>query len=486
MDIGGKTTIVEQCHTDIDEDIAALSALHSRKNTLASIFPPEILVTIFTYIVEENIYTDIPRRGGAPTPMIVTHICRHWRQVALECPSLCTFIDCLSAPWVPIMLERSKEAALVVTYVLELCTLPTVVDRVLDCLSSQPAPLLQIFNYTVLGSYDPRISVRPISDTIFQGRAPLLRSVELEECAFLLTSRTLSGLETLDMRQIDSSPHLTLSQLLSALRRMPDLKLLVLWLSSRISEDTELFSKVPFTRLRRISLDGAIQTAVSLFSHIVFPADARIGLYLTEIESPQRFSDLFSAIHKDLDESFPIIRSLCASFHDTVALRFSTSLANIPNSDIRFCIQFEYSGNPAIIFVICRMIPHCKIQNLSIPTSFDLSQNFWRGGSAHLPELESIYLSWTPIADFILALMTAGMSIVYPLLCTLELEHIDFGCDELEDLREIARMRAKCGFGIQKLRLTGCMNVSEVNMQLLEGVIADVVWDRCVWTGRRG
>ncbi|KAG1887827.1 hypothetical protein F4604DRAFT_1570521 [Suillus subluteus] len=121
MDIRGKTTLVEQCRTDIDKDIAASSALHSRKNTLTSIFslPPEILVTIFTYIVEEEnskIYTGIPRRGGAPTPMIVTHVCRHLRQVALECPSLWTFIDCLSAPWVPIMLERSKQAALVVIY----------------------------------------------------------------------------------------------------------------------------------------------------------------------------------------------------------------------------------------------------------------------------------------------------------------------------------------------------------------------------------
>ncbi|KAG1887832.1 hypothetical protein F4604DRAFT_2038492, partial [Suillus subluteus] len=284
MDIRGKPTLVEHCRTDIDEDIAALSALRSRKNTLVSIFslPPEILVTIFTYIVEEEnfkIYTGMPRHGGAPTPMIVTHVCRHLRQVALECPSLWTFIDmdCLSAPWVPIMLERSKQAALVVIYsapsaqeywplvqllsqlprikVLKLCTFSVDVDRILGYLSSQPAPLLQTFKYEV---HDPRISIRPISDSIFQGRAPLLRSVELAECAFILTSHVFSGLQTLVLKQFDSSPHFTLSQLLSALRRMPDLELLRLScdLSPRISEDTELFDQVPLTRLRRIVLDG--------------------------------------------------------------------------------------------------------------------------------------------------------------------------------------------------------------------------------------
>ncbi|KAG1876639.1 hypothetical protein DFJ58DRAFT_740861 [Suillus subalutaceus] len=509
----GGTTLVEQCRTDIDKDIAALfaslSALRSRRNALASIFslPPEVLVNIFIYFVEEGnfkIYTGIPRRGGAPILMIVTHVCRHWRQVALECPSLWTFIDidCLSAPWVPIMLERSKKAALVVIYnepsspeywplvqllsqlprikVLKLCTFSIVVDLILDCLSSEPAPLLQIFNYKVLGNHDPRISVRPISDSIFQGRAPLLRSVELAECAFILTSHVFSGLQTLDLRQIGPSPHLTLSQLHSALKRMPDLELLTLFLSSRISEDTELFDQVPLTRLRRIVLNGcAIRTAVSLFSHLVLPVDASIALCLTEIESPQSFSDLFSAIHKDPDRSFPIIRSLHAKFtDDTVSVQFSTSLAYIRNRDIvRLSIQFEYASDSAIIFGMCRMVPHHKIQKLYISTSLDLSQDFWRAGFAHLPELESVNLRRTSIAGFILALMPVGVSMACPLLRALDIYDTDIGCDELRDLREIARMRAKGDVCIQKLGLMDCRNVTEGNVQLLERVIAYVEWD---------
>ncbi|KAG1861705.1 hypothetical protein F4604DRAFT_1787914 [Suillus subluteus] len=512
-----KTTLVEQCRTDIDKDIAALvaslSILRSRRNTLASVFslPPEILVMIFTYTAEDanfNIYADIiPRSTGTPTSMIVTHVCRHWRQVALECPSLWTFIDHLPVPWIAIMLERSKEAALVVKYsipptlecyivgplvqllsqlprieVLKLHTYSNVVHHVFDCLSSQPAPLLQQFRYDVLGSYEP---VTTVSETIFQGHAPLLRSVELDGCIFILTSRTFSGLQTLDLKQYDP-PHLTLSQILSALRRMPDLELLALRLLRRISVDTELFDQVPLTRLRNLALDGCqIQNAVSLFSHLVLPVDVKIALSLTEIESPQSLSDLFSAIHKDPDGSFPIIRSLCASFsHNTVGVQFSTSLAhkseyslNIRDSDKRLSIQLRGFSNPAIIFDMCRMVPHCKIQGLSISTSLRLSQNFWCAGFADLLELESIYLKGTPISGFILALTTAGVSVAYPFLRTLELESIDIGSDEHDGLQEIARRRAKGGVDIQKLRLTGCWNVTEANVQLLESVIGDVDWD---------
>ncbi|KAG1781007.1 hypothetical protein EV702DRAFT_688250 [Suillus placidus] len=513
----GGTTLVEQCRTDIDKDIAALLAsltvLRSRRNTLASIFslPPEILVTIFTYIVEEENsknYTGIPPRGGAPTPMKVTHICRHWRQVALECPSLWTFIDCLSARWVAIMLERSKEAALVVMYsapdnhctveplmqllsqlhrikVLKMGSFSIDVDRIVDCLSSQPAPLLQIFKYRILESYDPIFSIRPLSNTIFQGCAPLLRSVELVECAFILTSDIFSRLRTLTLKQIENFPHPTLSQLLFTLKRMPDLELLTLELPSRIPENTEHFDQVPLTRLRSIALGVCtIRTAASLFSHLVLPGDASIALYLEEIESLQSFSDIFSAIYKD-PESFPIIRSLGAIFSDdTFIVQFSTSLAfkseyswNNRNGDIRLFINFRYASNPAIIFDICRMIPHRKIQSLSVSTSLDLSQNFWRAGFADLPELESIHLSTTLIAGFILAFLTVGVSIAHPLLRALELENIDIGCNELEGLRDVARMRAKGGVDIHRLGLTDCRNVMEWNVQLLKKVVADVDWD---------
>ncbi|KAG2056822.1 hypothetical protein BDR06DRAFT_1019403 [Suillus hirtellus] len=246
---GSETALIEQCGAHIGEDTVSSSesvpALRFQKNTLAHL-PVEILANIFMYIVsEEESYMGVSNPRGASACLAVTHVCRHWRETALECSTLWAFIDGVSAQWLAITLERSKKAALVVIYndpkplrqcgfekilsqlprikFLELCPSPPEADRILDCLSSLPAPLLHTFKFVVFGN---ATFAKPISDTIFQGEAPRLRSVQLVQCYFSWTSCIFSGLRSL---HIGLSPKRSpLSQILSALRRMPELELLTL------------------------------------------------------------------------------------------------------------------------------------------------------------------------------------------------------------------------------------------------------------------
>ncbi|KAG1873203.1 hypothetical protein F4604DRAFT_778960 [Suillus subluteus] len=116
-----RTALIEHAHRDIDKEIITLvesiRVLRSRQNALTytCLLPPEILAAIFIYIAEEqSCYSGTPSHCGAPLFLAVTHVCQHWRKVALECATLWTSINCASAPWVTIMLERSKKAALVV------------------------------------------------------------------------------------------------------------------------------------------------------------------------------------------------------------------------------------------------------------------------------------------------------------------------------------------------------------------------------------
>ncbi|KAG1718229.1 hypothetical protein EDB19DRAFT_1800235 [Suillus lakei] len=329
---------IEQCHAHIDQELAALAesmrVLRSRKNALAytSLLPPEILATIFIYTVEEDNYTGTPRCCGAPLCLAVTHVCRHWRLVALECPTLWTSINCASPHWVSTMLERSRKAALVITYsapaslrpcfkqilsqlprikILQLCSFSSDVNRIIDCLSSQPAPLLQMFKLSVQGVIHPKI------DAIFQGCAPQLRSVELVQCNFSWTLGILSGLRTLEVRQtVSSSP--TLSQLLLRLGLLPT-----------SSEDNELFDKVSLARLKSMALAGfTIRTAISLFSHLLLPVDVKIALNIARTVGSEGLFGLCSAIHKDVNESFPVIRSMRARRSSNVfGVQFSTSTA---------------------------------------------------------------------------------------------------------------------------------------------------------------
>lgn len=527
---GMESTIIQHCHAThayvtkdtaaFNKDVAALAGslrdLRSCKITLSCVswLPPEILTTIFTYIVEDDAFkscTGAPRPCGAPISMIITHICRRWRQVALECPTLWAYLNCVSANWLDIMFERSKKAALVVIYrlpgslrkcfqqilsqlprikYLQLCSSSWEVDRILDCLSSQPAPSLQTLKFSVVKKSQTRV-IRPISDSIFQGRAPLLRSVELNECTFSWTSCIFSGLRTLDVRRIGSASYPTLSQLLSALRRMPELEQLTLGLSSRFSEDTELSDQVPLARLKRIALDACtLRNAVSLFSCLSFPVDVKIALNLAPIGSC--LSDLFLVMHKDPDGPGPIIRSMRASLsYHTFGVQFSTSMTfrseyfwNPPDDDIILSLQFKCSSStrkPPVIFDICQMVPHRRIRSLSVTSSLYLRDNFWRAGSADLPALESIKLSGTcNIRSLIAVLQSGGVQssdMAYSSLHALELESIDFGCGEAEELQDIVTIRAGHGLGIHELRLVKCRNLVVDKVQLLKEVVPAVDWD---------
>ncbi|KAG1734805.1 hypothetical protein EDB19DRAFT_1996411 [Suillus lakei] len=143
---------------------------------------------------------------------------------------------------------------------------------------------------------------------------------------------------------------------------MPDLEQLTLELElpSTIPEDTALHDQVPLTRLR------------------ILPVDVKIAPNLTRVESLQSFSDLSSVIHKDTGGSLSVIRSLRASISlYTFGVQFSTSLTasksvyswNPRGNNIRLSIQAIHSNNPAIIFDMCQIVPHRKVQSLFVSSS---------------------------------------------------------------------------------------------------------------------
>ncbi|KAJ8580063.1 hypothetical protein M405DRAFT_802319 [Rhizopogon salebrosus TDB-379] len=501
-------TLVEQCHVHIDDQLATLAesmrALRSRRNSLAPIacLPPEILVTVFKLIVEKGWYRTYRRNYHYCT---VTHVCRHWRRVALECPGLWAFINGTSTRWIGLMLERSKKAPLVVTCHASalpsdclgkvLSQLPRIkvlrlelymrdANRVLDYLLVQPAPLLQIFKFSLAGGGIP-----VISDAIFQGQAPQLRDIQLTCCSFSWTSRLFSGLRTLDLEGIASSASsCTLQELLAALRRMPGLEQLKLEPLSIISESNNIpFDRVPLACLKRIVLDATIQTAVALFSRLALPDDARVALNLTKIEGPQSFSDLFSAMDKGPGKFGPVLRSLRATLSYPSLIQFSTSMKYAPPSprttgDVCLSIEFQSDTEirPPIIFDICRMITQDPIHILSLSYCATLDTSFWHTASAHFPKLEEIHVSTSYIGCLLDELRiggTEGTNIAYRSLRVLGLRDIEFLEGEAENLRDILHMRGGlCAF-LDKLQLTECNGLNADDVGLLQEVVGCVEWD---------
>lgn len=105
---------------EIDNEIRALQdsirALRTRRNTLAPInrFPPEILANVFAYSLPK-IYPrpDPSKENDEPYNWIaVTHVSRHWRNVALDNPILWSVLQFQVVRWVHEMVRRSGNTPL--------------------------------------------------------------------------------------------------------------------------------------------------------------------------------------------------------------------------------------------------------------------------------------------------------------------------------------------------------------------------------------
>src|SRR5712691_184935 len=97
----------------IDSAREFVRSLLTRRNALVpiSLLPPEILAWIFHLLVHD----EWPLSGLRNLGWIeVTHVCRHWRQVALDNSSLWARIWCLPAnpKWISEILARAKNAPL--------------------------------------------------------------------------------------------------------------------------------------------------------------------------------------------------------------------------------------------------------------------------------------------------------------------------------------------------------------------------------------
>ncbi|KAG2157837.1 uncharacterized protein EDB93DRAFT_819107 [Suillus bovinus] len=466
--------------------------------------PDEILLMIFKHFEEErrlNGYDsdddfESDAVDDAPACLVVTHVCRRWRKVALECPTLWRFISSTSLYWLDVMLERSQQAPLVVTYTtfaislkgclekillhlphikyLELRALSYHVGRVMDLLSSQPAPMLETFKFSVYGQLPSTVS---ISDTIFQGQAPSLRYLEVDYCNPRWSSSIFSGLRTLYVAKT------SLPDLLSALQCTDTLEQLTLRYDFLQTGQSILIDGVPLPRLKKIVLDGtSLETAVSLLGRLALPVNVKIALQLSSIEGHRTFADLFSVMNMHPGGSGPVFRSLRAiklkpwrfavQFSSLTEINSNYSW-NPQDDDIQLSIQFYYedsnefqpNGPPAgfsrdIVFDMCKIIAQRS------------GLTFFSG------KFESIYVEGGP--DFIGGL-TAALRIegssrgTYPSLRVLKLLGISFEGDELQNLRDVLTMRAKHEVPVHDLRLRLCRNFTADQMQLFQQVVMNKI-----------
>ena len=113
-DAGAHIAAISTVDKGIDTARQFVRSLLTCRNTLVPIsrLPPEILAQVFHHIVfEDSPYS----RARALGWIKVTHVCQHWRQVALNNSSLWARISgmgCNSTKWISEMLTRAGNAPL--------------------------------------------------------------------------------------------------------------------------------------------------------------------------------------------------------------------------------------------------------------------------------------------------------------------------------------------------------------------------------------
>lgn len=218
---------------------------HNSLSPICNAFPSELLAEVFAYlsisekpgerhIIESHMLSATREILGW---IKVTHVCRHWRNVALDYPSLWGHISYNIGPeWTRLMMERVKAAPIILKqrwrtkytvclgaedYIpsrigqieeLDLYGHPVDLRKIFDGVQAKAAPKLRtLCIHSVHREHSPASLTLQIQDSLFLGgEAPLLREISLTNCRLSWTSPLLNHLTSMDIRQ-EKSVHTFLS-----------------------------------------------------------------------------------------------------------------------------------------------------------------------------------------------------------------------------------------------------------------------------------
>ncbi|KAF9245224.1 hypothetical protein BU15DRAFT_41300 [Melanogaster broomeanus] len=462
---------VEEAQARIDDDIAALHlsicALRTQRNALSPIsrLPPEILATIFVHCA--RLYFGdfrLPCAWQVPPWVNVSYICRHWRDVALNCAPLWTFLFVSSQRWTEELLSRSKMAPLkirmdmryskqshesrflekVVAYAeriqdLSLRLTRHTAEEILPKLSSR-APFLKTLHVTVEKSgYLGERHV--VLDTLFNGDTPALRTLELSNCHISWSSSVLGGLTSLRLRDLTSSSQPTVTELIAMLRRMPNLVYLYLENALASANQFILDSKnLDLPRLSRLALIAPSSAIIAFLTRVHIPLETEARIRCRYEDSNNDYTPLYPFLAKRFNNTSenqtPVIQSLViespscglqfvfsTSERDSDCRPYSSTMISYDvgylcedwNCGIPLKLDIDFWSSMAmdregLIGGVCRNVSltHLRSAHLSFDLTTSLSPTFWKDTLGHLQELRFIKLTDTTLQGGLASMLSPG------------------------------------------------------------------------------
>ncbi|KAI0264915.1 hypothetical protein BC834DRAFT_238340 [Gloeopeniophorella convolvens] len=407
---------------EVDEVRLRLSSVHTRLNGLSpiSLLPPELLSRIFHILRDNWKSLVIFKLLGW---VAVTHVCRQWRQVALEDASLWTEIGSpfyFNHNWFLEMLTRSKRAKIDITTPSKpspetLLTLSHHFSRIRTLslhnfgetfynakqqkfLGSE-APVLEEFVMTPMdpmmagGYFISAADSLPPGYKLFDGQAPKLRKMQLS--CFPIPWKYLPKC-TLTHLQVSGGPGLAycnsdegLDPLANVLTdTAPTLEMLSLdgCLPPLRSQPTQT-RVIEFPRLSQLYLKGSSSCVVHLLQSLKMPPLARLGLHFIangdeEVASwPTIVPFAISCLD---DPKMSAFRTLCLEFAPeigwTTTAVYASRTADIfdkPRSDdkVDLLLKFENeslsnSGSSNIIQKVCATLNMTRLDRMEVEAPY--------------------------------------------------------------------------------------------------------------------
>lgn len=277
-------------------------SLRSYRNSLSPVSRlPHILLTDIFILVHQSERIDNLSSLRSPPCLQITHVCRAWRDSALQCPLLWTDILFRPPEWTPIMLERSRTAPLRVEILVEhqnladdgfvssvrlalshihhiryLCII--LLDRFRD-LGDLLSPLwtgsLEILKELILSS--PSTFPNYIYPSM--ENAPCLRHLELESCHInWQRASSVGNLTSLVLQDIPIATRPSVEDILSVLQTMTKLeKLSLIHAISELPPSVRTLppNDIPPIRLQHLfdlCLTGFVLDCANLIRHFIMPS----------------------------------------------------------------------------------------------------------------------------------------------------------------------------------------------------------------------
>jgi F-box-like len=496
----------------------SLRALKARRNVLSPIsrLPPEILAAIFSFLPSSAWVTN----AGNLARICVAHVCRRWRETALNYPRLWSDINLtkLTPVGMAEILARAKVAPLHLevdvkrwragqfdTFVEQLeahishtCHLS--ISGHLHMSLNQVISSAPTLEFLSLSHEHRRYSARPHVNPVnlFNCVAPRLTRLALENCDVSWKSPLLKGLRTLKISGSSPVTRPGLEDWLDALTEMPQLEMLILHSATPFAQQAAPLISEPLRTATLPSLTGfhisasAGDCALAL-AHLVLPALTWLHV---DVESGDEDAVLLAipyvARHVyELQGTKPLRSILINDQRKRAKVVAWTMLdsdikANAPNTMFRTsgparlvftapCGNWDHEMANEIFDTLLTHLPVNSVSALITQNRTRLSREFWLSHASRMPLLEKVLLVPTTLTAFrhMLAEDVPPEGPRLPLLTKLTLVDVTFTPIKTLHLHNMVMKREQQGVPLEVLDLRTCVATDRA-IQLLREVVVDV------------